>query len=126
MLRSSLVIFCAFPVLSGFFLTGCGNEEISSLRSKVEALENDLRSERNRSEDLEKRSDTAQRDLAKLKVQLQDSQSDRDKLNEALKKLDKEFSDYKLKYKVSLSKKDSRPAVARVQWSTRRRSGVWW
>ncbi len=46
-----------------------------------------------------------QRDTAHMKAQLDEAQKDREKLEETLKKLDKEFSDYKQKYKVSISKK---------------------
>jgi trypsin-like peptidase len=91
-------------VIGGFLLTACDNGG-AALRAELESLRSEVSSEHEKSEALQQRSSATEREMTRIKGLLDDAQKDRDKMEDTLKRLNKEFSDYKEKYKVSIMKK---------------------
>lgn len=85
-------------------LGACDNRQANLYRSQLDSVKRDYDAEKDKTTDLEKQSQRLEHEMGSLKAQVEEAKKDREKLEEALKKLDKEFSDYREKYKVSIAK----------------------
>ena len=105
---STVVFISCKPVAESPEFLGLKAEKLR-LAEDVDTLRESKRSD-------ERQLQNIQAEKVRLKVQLEDADAARKKMEDALKKLDKEFSDYKDKYKAAMNKKNSKlfdPLVTR-------------
>lgn len=99
-----VTLFCAVFILSACQPQGDSPSAIK-LRADNAKLESDVSHALESKKQSEYQSLEFKEELTKIKVKLENAETDRSKMEEALKKLEREFSEYKDKYKTSMLKK---------------------
>jgi S1-C subfamily serine protease len=99
-----LATLCMAAATAGM-LASCGGHsdaEMQQVKSDADMARADAQNERRSKEEAELHGKLIEREVKHLKEQLDEVQKDREKLEDAVKKLDKEFTDYKEKYKAAI------------------------
>ena len=75
---------------------------IAELQAHLEKLAIESQTQAASLKDVERRAQEAEKETLNQKLKLEEAESDRAKMEESLRKIEKEFSDYKEKYKISI------------------------